>query len=260
MEKRIIMLVGDWYYPRMVYQSLASEFIIDHIIVDRGESTRKLIRRRIKRLGLIHVIGQILFRLLVVSYLNRSSKKRFREILETNRIKEMNYDPGKTTEVSSINSVEGRDLLNKLNPDIVVIITTRILSKKTLESINARFINIHSGITPLYRGLHGAYWALINDDRENCGVTVHLVDEGIDTGNILYQASIVEDITPRDNFMTYTYLQLARALPLLKRAIRDIQANKLKTIANTKEQINNKLYYHPTLWFYVFNRWFRGVK
>ncbi|WP_241697246.1 hypothetical protein [Winogradskyella eckloniae] len=60
--------------------------------------------------------------------------------------------------------------------------------------------------------------------------------------------------------MTYTYLQLAKALPLLNKAIKDIELNRVKSIANSEEQINNALYYHPTLWFYLYNRWFRGVK
>lgn len=260
MDKKIIMIVGDWNYPKMVYNNLKSDFDIENIIVDRGESSSKLLKRRIKRLGVIHVIGQLLFRIIAVTYINKTSKKRFQEILDVNNIKESDYDVEKTTEVSSINSHEGRALLKSLSPDIVVIVTTRILSKKTLESVNAKFINIHSGITPKYRGLHGAYWALINKDKENCGVTVHLVDEGIDTGNILYQDNITDSITSKDNFMTYTYLQLGKALPLLKKSILDIQSNNLKTIVNTKEQINNKLYYHPTLWFYLFNRWVKGIK
>ena len=260
MDKKIIMLVGDWYYPKMVYESLITEFNIENVIVDRGESTSKLIKRRIKKLGAIHVIGQLLFRIIAVSYINKTSKKRFQEILDQNGISETSFDPEKTIEVTSINSVEGRKLLKSLNPDIVVIVTTRILSKKTLECVNAKFINIHSGITPLYRGLHGAYWALINKDKENCGVTVHLVDEGIDTGSILYQDTITDSITPKDNFMTYTYLQLAKALPLLKESIRNIESGNLNAKVNTKEEINNKLYYHPTLWFYLFHRWIRGVK
>ena len=260
MDKKIIMIVGEWYYPKMVYQNLQSEFNIEKIIVDNGESISKLLKRRIKRLGIIHVIGQLLFRVLAVSYINKTSTKRFQEILDNNNIKETDFELEKTIKVNSINSVAGRKLLKKLNPDIVVIVTARILSKKTLESINAKFINIHSGITPLYRGLHGAYWALINKDIENCGVTVHLVDEGIDTGNILYQANISDSISIKDNFMTYTYLQLAKALPLLKKAIRDIQANNTYPKVNDKHQIDNKLFYHPTLWFYLYNRWFNGIK
>ena len=260
MDKKIIMIVGDWYYPKMVYQNLKTNFDIQHIIVDNGESTSKLLKRRIKRLGLLHVVGQLLFRIFVVSYINATSKKRFLNILDENNIKQSNYDLNKTTRVSSINSEEGKKLLKSLNPDIIVIVTTRILSKKTLQSVNAKFINIHSGITPKYRGLHGAYWSLINNDKENCGVTVHLVDEGIDTGNILYQDLITDIITPKDNFMTYTYLQLAKALPLLKKSLKELQSDRLISKPNTQEQINNTPYYHPTLWFYLYNRWFRGIK
>ncbi len=260
MDKKIIMVVGDWYYPKMVYQSLKTDFNIAHIILDNGESISKLLKRRIKRLGLLHVIGQLLFRVFVVSYINATSKKRFKNILNANNIKQSNYESHKTTRVSSINSEEGKKLLKSLNPDIVVIVTTRILSKKTLQSVNAKFINIHSGITPKYRGLHGAYWSLINKDKENCGVTVHLVDEGIDTGNILYQDLITDIITPKDNFMTYTYLQLAKALPLLQKSLKELQSDRLVSKPNTKEEINNTLYYHPTLWFYLYNRWFKGIK
>lgn len=260
MDKKIIMLVGDWNYPRMVYNSLKDDFKINHIIIDNGQSTSKLLKTRIKKLGFIHVVGQLLFRVLAVSYNNLTSKKRFQEILTKNNIFESAFETENTTEVLSINSKKGQDLLKALNPDIVVIVTTRILSKKTLNCVDAKFINIHSGITPLYRGLHGAYWALINKDKANCGVTVHLVDEGIDTGNILYQDIIIDDITPNDNFMTYTFLQLSKALPLLKKAIKDIQNGTMKTKTNSKESINNDLYYHPTLWFYLYNRWFKGIK
>jgi len=259
MDKKIIMIVGDWYYPRMVYEYLRQDFNIEKIIIDRGESSLKLLKRRIKRLGLIHVIGQILFRIIVVSFINFTSKNRFKEILSSNNIKEASYESEKVIEVTSINSKKGQQILEKINPDIVVIITARILSKKTLACINAKFINIHSGITPKYRGLHGAYWALINKDKENCGVTVHLVDEGIDTGNILYQENITDIITNKDNFMTYTYLQLAKALPLLEKSIKSIQNNNLN-IQQPKHKVAKHLYYHPTLWFYLYNRLINRIK
>jgi folate-dependent phosphoribosylglycinamide formyltransferase PurN len=63
--------------------------------------------------------------------------------------------------------------------------------QRKYSSINSKFVNIHVGITPKYRGVHGTYWALVNNDVENSGVTVHFVDEGIDTGNIINQAIVV---------------------------------------------------------------------
>jgi methionyl-tRNA formyltransferase len=204
------------------------------------------------------VLGQLMFRIIAIPYINYFGKKRIAEILKKNNIKEYDFNTVDTIELTSINSKEGHDLLKKINPDIVIIVTKRIISKATLGITNAKFINIHAGITPKYRGFHGAYWALINKDKKNCGVTVHFVDEGIDTGTILYQDTIMDIMTPEDNFMSYTYLQLAKALPLLKNAISDILTNSVEI----KKSENNKqdLFYHPTLWFYLYNRWFKGVK
>lgn len=70
------------------------------------------------------------------------------------------------------------DLLQKLNPKEVVINGTRIISGNVLSCVPVYFINIHAGITPLFRGVHGGYRALYERDVGNCGVTVHLIDQG----------------------------------------------------------------------------------
>jgi methionyl-tRNA formyltransferase len=54
----------------------------------------------------------------------------------------------------------------------------------------ALFINTHTGIHK-YSGVHGAYWALVSNDKENCGVIVDKLDQGIDTGEIITQCTIV---------------------------------------------------------------------
>ena len=129
------------------------------------------------------------------------------------------------------------------------------ISKKTLNCINATFINTHAGITPNYRGVHGAYWALANNDIDNCGVTVHLVDTGIDTGGILYQENI--KITKQDNFTTYTYLQIAEGIKLMKKALNDIIKNNISIV---KKQSDSKLWSHPTIWKYLITRITKGIK
>jgi folate-dependent phosphoribosylglycinamide formyltransferase PurN len=259
MDKKIIMILEDGSYAKMVYNHLKTDFDINHIIIDNGQGFVKLLKRRIKKLGIVRVIGQVLFRIVLVPYLNFSAKKRISGILDKNNIEEATLPPLITTRISSINSKEGHDLLKKLNPDIVAIVSHRIVSKKTLELTKAKFINIHAGITPLYRGLHGGYWALINNDINNCGVTVHLLDEGIDTGGILYQDTITDILTKEDNLISYIYLQLAKALPLLKKSIRDVQTDAIK-IQAPKCEMSKNLYYQPTFWFYLYNRWFRNIR
>ena len=69
---------------------------------------------------------------------------------------------------------------------------------------------------------------LVAGDLEHCGVTVHKIDRGIDTGAIAAQALIKP--TTRDNFSTYPLLQIANAIPLLKEAVRDALNGKLETL------------------------------
>ncbi|MOA28997.1 phosphoribosylglycinamide formyltransferase [compost metagenome] len=111
------------------------------------------------------------------------------------------------------------------------------------------------GITPRYRGVHGGYWALANRDRENCGVTVHLVDKGIDTGGVMYQDVIHPD--HRDNFNTYPIHQIAKAIPLLKKTLSDIRQNQVLIKPGVTP---STLWYHPTIFEYLKTRLTIGVK
>ena len=99
---------------------------------------------------------------------------------------------------------------------------------RVVDRVDAPFVNVHAGITPLYRGVHGGYWALASGDRGNCGVTVHLVDEGVDTGGILGQARV--DPGPHDDFSTYPLLQLAAGLPLLLEVLPAVAAGQARTL------------------------------
>jgi methionyl-tRNA formyltransferase len=55
-----------------------------------------------------------------------------------------------------------------------------------MRQTSAWFLNVHAGKLPAYRGRNIINWAIINGETE-IGVTVHLVDRGIDTGDILLQ-------------------------------------------------------------------------
>jgi methionyl-tRNA formyltransferase len=96
--------------------------------------------------------------------------------------------------------------------------------------------------------VHGGYWAVANDDHENFGVTVHRVDKGIDTGEVLYQQRI--KVTSSDNYTTYPYLQLGEGLPLVMKAVEDIFSGRLSPVNAAPAE--SRLWYHPTIWQYFF--------
>jgi methionyl-tRNA formyltransferase len=114
---------------------------------------------------------------------------------------------------------------------------------------------MHAGITPKYRGVHGAYWAQVARDAQHAGVTIHLVDPGIDTGGILYQARITPEAS--DNYCTYPLLQIAAGRPLLLQAVSDALNHQTQVLGST---LPSRLYFHPTLWQYVWFRLTRGAR
>ena len=248
---KIVILCSNSTSSAIVCNALSKQFEIDKIIVEKSVSKKLLFKRRIKRLGLFTAMGQALFSLLIAPILRKVAVTRRKEILRENGLEDSPcyQTESNTLFVDSVNAQKCKDYLMEAKPDIVVVNGTRIISREILECTDAVFINMHAGITPKYRGSHGAYWALCNGDAAYAGVTVHLVDPGIDTGNIIYQATIT--ITEKDNFATYPLLQTAAGLPLEIQAIRDIMSHSLQTHTN---DMPSKLYYNPTAFQYIWNR------
>ena len=253
---KILMLTGGGDSTKFMYNGLKDEFSISKVIIEQPVDRKTFITRRIKKLGLISVLGQVWFQLFVPKALSILSKKRVRSILDAHDLDQTSIPESDIFQVPSVNSDACIEFLKQEQPDVVVVNGTRIIAKKVLEAVDAKFINTHVGITPRYRGVHGGYWALANSDEENCGVTVHLVDAGIDTGGVLYQQNI--EVTKSDNFSTYPLLQLAEGIKLMKKAIQDFSTGHLN---EQEPQVpDSKLWHHPTWWYYWYKRITKGVK
>jgi len=98
---------------------------------------------------------------------------------------ELGYD---ILQPSSVRSSEFYENAASLNPDILVVIAFgHILPKKVLSIPKDCAINLHASLLPKYRGPAPIQWAVINMEKET-GVTSMLMNEGLDTGNILLSA------------------------------------------------------------------------
>lgn len=252
---RVLMLAGQGESTRLMFNGIKNSFSIVQVILEAPVSKKQLLFSRLKRLGLATVIGQILFMIYNSIFLKNKSLKRINEIKYDKSLNDENIDEAIISRVDSINSDETKTILKEYRPDVVVVNGTRIIKKEIIEVLDVPFVNTHVGITPKYRGVHGGYWALTENDIEHCGVTVHLIDTGIDTGDILFQDVI--EITDNDDFNTYPYLQMAAAIPLMKKAIHDIAD---KTYKTQKVELPSKLWSHPTIMKYLKHRIRNGVK
>lgn len=77
-----------------------------------------------------------------------------------------------------------------LAPDLIVSVAYDQILRGELRAVpRLGCLNVHAGALPKYRGRNVINWAIINGERE-IGLTAHLIDEGIDTGDILLQQSL----------------------------------------------------------------------
>lgn len=253
-QRRICLLGSDNPTTWIIYNHMVQEFGFFPVIIEDPIAKSKLLRNRIRKLGFFAVASQVAFIIAIRPLLNLRFRNRIRLICKNHGLETTVPLTDQIRQVENVNSAEVQAMLRTLNPAVVIVNGTRIIRSATLQSTNAHFINTHQGITPLYRGAHGAYWALLNNDPTHCGLTVHLVDEGIDTGNIVEQALIEPGAA--DSFVTYPFLQTAAALPLLSQAIRAALIGELKTRPITGE---SKIWYHPGFFQYL-RGWWRGIR
>jgi len=85
--------------------------------------------------------------------------------------------------VESLETPRALEALRKLKPDLAIHAGAGILRKPVLAIPRLGTLNAHMGILPAYRGMNVAEWAAFNGGPVGC--TVHLIDPGIDTGDIL---------------------------------------------------------------------------
>ena len=85
------------------------------------------------------------------------------------------------------------ELIKSLAPDIIVVVAYGcIIPPQLLHVAKYGCINLHVSLLPKYRGSAPIQWAVLNGDAET-GVTIMQLDEGLDTGDILYVQPVAID-------------------------------------------------------------------
>lgn len=128
-----------------------------------------------------------------------------------------------------INSEEFLEWMKKYDCDLFVSMSFNQIFRSALINLPIlRTINCHAGKLPFYRGRNILNWVLINDERE-FGITVHYVDEGIDTGDIILQRCY--PISDEDNYATLLECAYHGCANILYDSIKDLQGGKVEPFA-----------------------------
>jgi len=223
------------------------------VILENPESKKQLLLGRARRQGWFSAIGQ-----LGTMVLTKLGKRFFAghaaQLIAGQKLETEPRPDQKIIHVSSANASDCLQAIADIRPGVVLLAGCRLLSRQTLAQMPCPVLNYHAGIAPKYRGMNGGYWALASGDAANFGTTVHLVDAGVDTGDVLKQARGRPE--PGDTISSYALRQAAFSRDICVEAVRDALDAKLVTI---KPDLPSKQWYHPTIWFYLWTGLTRRV-
>ena len=129
------------------------------------------------------------------------------------------------------------EVLAKNKIEIVVLAGfMRILSKPFITKYKNRIINIHPSLLPLFHGAN-AHRDVIKSGAKESGCTVHFVDEGVDTGPIIMQETVIVDKNDNEETLAAKILPLEhqifpKALHLLTSKKLEIKEGKVTIRSN----------------------------
>ncbi len=87
----------------------------------------------------------------------------------------------------AINDKKIVDSIKSLNADLIICYGSSIIKSELLDIYSGKFLNVHLGLSPYYRGTATNIWPFINLEPEFVGATFMHINAGIDTGEIIHQ-------------------------------------------------------------------------
>ncbi len=135
------------------------------------------------------------------------------------------------------------ELIRKLNPDLMLVNSYSMIIEEEILSIPEWCcINIHGAILPEYRGANVLQWVIINDEPET-GVTIHYMDRGLDTGDIIAQKRV--PVSFEDTWQTLQQRVNRATDETLTDIMPDILSGRVKRIPQRNDSAGTWLRRHP---------------
>ncbi|KTD43670.1 formyltransferase family protein [Legionella quateirensis] len=112
------------------------------------------------------------------------------------------------------------------------IVNGKILTKEDLQIARYASINYHDSLLPKYAGVHATTWSILNNETFH-GITWHLINEGIDEGDIVYQNKF--PIANNETVLTLNLRCFEAAVKGFSDILQKIESSSLNTLKQQKE-------------------------
>lgn len=177
-QKKVVILTGseprhNYFYN---YMNSDSRFNIELCIAeDESQSLERRIFSNSKSSPLekMHVLER-----------KKNEELFFEDFLINNLALPKNFI---TISKGDINSKEIVKKIIDANPDILACYGSSLIGKELISIFKGKFLNVHLGLSPYYRGSGTNIWPIINNELHMIGATFMYINEGIDTGEIIHQ-------------------------------------------------------------------------
>jgi methionyl-tRNA formyltransferase len=185
---RLVLLTGEDYEHCYVTNKLADAYPLVRIIVDKGKPRSGF--GRVHYLLRRYTLGQLLNRMVskTISVVcwdgERRCRAMFRVLGQQNCERHLHEDI--ITYVHGLNTPLCYETILDLKPDVILVYGTTIVQDKILTLASRLAINMHTGISPYYRGTGCAFWPLYYEELDKVGATIHICTSQID-GGLIYK-------------------------------------------------------------------------
>lgn len=139
------------------------------------------------------------------------------------------------------------ELLGRARPDVVAFTGGGLIRRALLEVAGQGIFNTHMGILPEYRGMDVVEWPLLEDRHETVGlgVTLHLIDRGVDTGPIVTARRV--PIAEGDTLETLRTRFEPAMVELMMEGVRRTRDGRLEVASQRAEAGRQYFVLHPRL-------------
>jgi methionyl-tRNA formyltransferase len=177
-----------------------------------------------KRKGVWPTTSRLLARVVYEALNHRKDQKVFEQLFDRRGLEEtLRPLADRIHYTDNYSRPETLAWLEEREADILVVHTPYWVGKKVRQLPRKGIVlGGHPGLTPNYRGSHSAFWAVYSRKPEDVGCTVFLIDNGVDTGDVVAQQRI--PVEKGDSFMTLSWKGMIRIAQLQAKVLNDLDA------------------------------------
>ena len=185
-QRRLVVVTGNGPEHRYVANRLSLALPVRAVVVD--VSIRRPRLGRVFHGGVWRGVSRVGLQLLRKALRDRAHRDAAVRRILGGRLTSA-FLTGRVVEVQGVNSPEALAAVTRLRPDAILVYGTSIVRDELLSKARDLAFNMHTGISPRYRGTDCAFWPIVNHEPEWIGATVHECTADVDAGPVFAVAA-----------------------------------------------------------------------